>query len=259
MGAIDPLYSLSGFVVGFIVGLTGVGGGSLMTPLLILVFGINPTTAVGTDLLYAAATKTAGTVVHGAGHRVEWRVVGLLAIGSVTTTALMLGVLAWTGGTSPEVNRLITIVLGVMLVITAVSLLLRRWLFRFAHSHREMPPRRQAMITIAFGALLGVLVSISSVGAGAIGVTVLMLLYPRLELNRIIGTDIAHAVPLTLIAGAGHWAIGDVNLTTVLSLLVGSIPGIVIASFLSPKFPEGAVRVTLAVVLCIVGGRMLLG
>jgi uncharacterized membrane protein YfcA len=257
LGAIDPLFSLSGFLVGFLVGLTGVGGGSLMTPLLILFFGIHPTSAVGTDLLYAAATKTAGTIVHGAGHRVEWRIVGLLAIGSVTTTALMLGVLAYTGGTSPEVNRLITLLLGVMLVLTAGSLLARRWLFRFAQNRREMSARRQLFITIAFGAVLGVLVSISSVGAGAIGVTVLMLLYPRLGLNRIVGTDIAHAVPLTLIAGAGHWAIGDVDLSILASLLVGSIPGIVIASVLSPKFPEPAVRITLAVVLGIVGARML--
>jgi uncharacterized membrane protein YfcA len=230
-----------------------------MTPLLVLLFGISPTAAVGTDLLYAAATKTAGTVVHGAGHRVEWRVVGLLAIGSITATALMLGVLAFTGGTSPGVNRLITLVLGVMLVLTAISLLARRWLYRFAHSRREMAPRRQVAVTIVFGALLGVLVSISSVGAGAIGVSVLMLLYPRLELNRIIGTDIAHAVPLTLIAGVGHWFIGDVHIATVLSLLVGSIPGIVIASFLSPKFPEPAVRITLAVVLGVVGTKMLMG
>jgi uncharacterized membrane protein YfcA len=259
LGPIDPLFSLSGFIVGFIVGLTGVGGGSLMTPLLILLFGINPTAAVGTDLLYAAATKTAGTVVHGAGHRVDWKVVGLLASGSITATALMLGVLAWTGGTSPQLNRLIAVVLGVMLVLTATSLLARRWLYRFAQARRELAPRRQAAITIAFGALLGVLVSISSVGAGAIGVSVLMLLYPKLELNRIIGTDIAHAVPLTLIAGAGHWAIGGVHLATVLSLLVGSIPGIVIASVLSPKFPEPAVRMTLAAVLGAVGAKMLMG
>ncbi len=259
MWAIDPLYSLAGFAVGFIVGMTGVGGGSLMTPLLILLFNVHPATAVGTDLLFAALTKSAGTMVHGAGRRIEWGIVWRLGAGSVATTAMTLMVLAAVGGTSPEITRVISVVLGVMLLVTALSLVLRRWLFRFAHSRGSLSPQHQGLITIAFGALLGVLVSITSVGAGAIGVTVLMLLYPRLGLDRIVATDIAHAVPLALAAGLGHWAIGDVDWPTLLSLLLGSIPGIVIASFLAPRVPEALVRFALAAILCIVGTRMLFG
>lgn len=254
---IDPLYSLSGFFVGLIVGFTGVGGGSLMTPLLILLFNVHPATAVGTDLLFAATTKTAGTLVHGFNGHVDWRVVARLGIGSVTASAITLFVLSQLGGSDPAVARVLALVLGGMLVLTALSLLFRRWLFRFAHRHRELPPLAQTVATIAFGALLGVLVSISSVGAGAIGVTVLMLLYPRLPLIRVVATDIAHAVPLTLVAGTGHWLIGNVEWSMLASLLAGSIPGIIIASFFAPKIPESAVRYLLAAVLTIVGLRLL--
>ena len=257
MWGIDPVYGLSGFLVGAIVGLTGVGGGSLMTPLLILLFNVHPATAVGTDLLYAAITKSAGTLVHGIGGNVEWRVVGLLGLGSVTTSAITLWLLAEAGGQSPEVGHLVGIVLGVMLVLAALSLVFRRWLFRFAVGHREPPPRLRMTITILFGALLGVLVSVSSVGAGAIGVTVLMLLYPRLPMVRIIATDIAHAVPLTLAAGVGHWIIGNVDWPMLASLLVGSIPGIVITSLFAPKIPEAITRVLLAAVLALVGIKLL--
>ncbi|WP_291397844.1 sulfite exporter TauE/SafE family protein [Devosia sp.] len=254
---IDPLYSLSGLFVGLVVGLTGVGGGSLMTPLLILLFNVHPATAVGTDLLFAATTKTAGTLVHGFNGHVDWRVVARLGVGSVSASAVTLLVLHQLGGSDPGVAHVLALVLGGMLVLTALSLLFRRWLFRFAHRHRELPPLSQAAITVAFGALLGVLVSVSSVGAGAIGVTVLMLLYPRLSLVRIVATDIAHAVPLTLVAGLGHWLIGNVEWSMLASLLVGSIPGIVIASMFAPKVPEAAVRYLLAAVLAIVGLRLL--
>lgn len=257
MWGINPLYSVSGFVVGAIVGLTGVGGGSLMTPLLILLFGIHPATAVGTDLLYAAITKSAGTLVHGLGRNVDWRVVGTLAIGSVTAATITLSWLSTAGGQSPDVAHLLGVVLGGMLVLTALSLVLRRWLFRFAAGHRELPTRTRFIITVLFGALLGVLVSISSVGAGALGVTVLMLLYPRLPLLRIVATDIAHAVPLTLVAGLGHWMIGNVDWGMLGSLLVGSIPGIVIASLFAPKIPEAVVRFLLATVLAVVGIKLL--
>lgn len=257
MWGIDPLYSLSGFVVGAIVGLTGVGGGSLMTPLLILFFGIHPATAVGTDLLYAALTKTAGTLVHGLGRNVDWHVVGTLGLGSVTAAAITLWWLSTIGGQSPEIAHLLGVVLGGMLMLTALSLLLRRWLLRFAAGHRELPSRTRFIVTVLFGALLGVLVSISSVGAGALGVTVLMLLYPRLPLLRIVATDIAHAVPLTLVAGLGHWMIGNVDWGMLASLLVGSIPGIVIASLFAPKVPETVVRFLLATVLAVVGIKLL--
>ena len=189
---IDPLYALSGFFVGLIVGFTGVGGGSLMTPLLILIFNIHPASAVGTDLMFAAVTKTAGTAVHGFNRYVDWRIVGKLAIGSVTAAALTLFVLSRIGGSDPGVAHLLALLLGAMLVLTALSLIFRNRLFSFARTHRELPPKLQTAMTIGFGALLGVLVSISSVGAGAIGVTVLMLLYPRLPLVRVVGSQPAY-------------------------------------------------------------------
>lgn len=255
---IDPLYALSGFFVGLIVGFTGVGGGSLMTPLLILFFNVHPATAVGTDLLFAATTKTAGTLVHGFNRHVDWSVVAKLGIGSVSASAITLYVLAQVGGSDPTVAHVLALILGAMLVLTALSLLFRRWLFRFAHRHRELPPATQTAVTIAFGALLGVLVSVSSVGAGAIGVTVLMLLYPRLPLVRVVASDIAHAVPLTLVAGLGHWLIGNVEWSMLASLLVGSIPGIVIASLFAPRIPEVVVRYLLVAVLTVVGVRLLM-
>ncbi|HEY9010442.1 MAG TPA: sulfite exporter TauE/SafE family protein [Devosia sp.] len=259
MFGIDPLYSLSGFVVGVVVGLTGVGGGSLMTPLLILLFNIHPATAVGTDLLYAALTKSAGTFMHGRNRNVDWKVVGTLALGSVAASALTLWGLASLGGSSPEVTRLISQVLGGMLVLTALTLFFRRWLVRFAHDHREPNPRLQAILTVAVGAGIGVLVSISSVGAGAIGVVALMLLYPRMPILKVVATDVAHAVPLTAVAGLGHWAIGNVDLGMLASLIVGSIPGILLASWFSPKVPEAVLRVMLGVVLTVVGVKLVSG
>jgi hypothetical protein len=256
---IDPLYSLSGFAVGVVVGLTGVGGGSLMTPLLILLFNIHPATAVGTDLLYAALTKSAGTFMHGFNRNVDWKVVGTLALGSVTAAALTLWGLASLGGSSPETTKLISQVLGGMLVLMALTLFFRRWLVRLARDHREPNPRTQAILTVAVGAGIGVLVSISSVGAGAIGVVALMLLYPRMPILKVVATDVAHAVPLTAVAGLGHWAIGNVDLGMLASLIVGSIPGILLASWFSPKVPEAVLRVLLGLVLTVVGVKLVSG
>lgn len=252
---IELLYALSGLVVGFIVGLTGVGGGSLMTPLLILLFGIHPATAVGTDLLYAATTKSAGSLVHGFNKTVDWRIVGRLALGSVPAAAITLFVLSG-GVQTPATGRILSVALGSMLVLTAISLIFRNQLARFAGKHRELPPLPQTLLTILTGLVLGVLVSISSVGAGAIGVTVLMLLYPKLGVHRIVGTDIAHAVPLTLVAGIGHWALGDVDWHMLLALLCGSIPGILIASRVAPAVNERIIRWLLAAVLTIVGLKL---
>ena len=259
MFGIDPLYSLSGFVVGAIVGLTGVGGGSLMTPLLILLFNVHPATAVGTDLLYAALTKSAGTLMHGFNRNVDWRIVLTLGLGSVSTAMLTLWALSGMGGSSPETTKLISQVLGGMLIVTALTLFFRRWLLGFARTHRELGPRAQAALTVAVGGVIGVLVSISSVGAGAIGVTPRMLLYPRLPLLRIVATDVAHAVPLTAVAGMGHWAIGNVDGGMLVSLLVGSVPGILLASWFSPRIPEMLLRVLLGAVLVLVGLKLLFG
>lgn len=253
---VEVLYAVSGLLVGFIVGLTGVGGGSLMTPLLILLFGVPPVTAVGTDLLYASVTKSAGTLVHGFNKSVDWRIVGQLALGSVPAAALTLALLSVTGTETSGTAHLFAIALGAMLLLTAVSLIFRNTIARFATGRRELAPLPQAVLTTAFGAAIGVLVSVSSVGAGAIGVTVLMLLYPKLSVHRIVGSDIAHAVPLTLVAGAGHWIIGNVDWQMLVWLLAGSVPGILISSRLAPRIDERLIRWALAIVLVIVGIKL---
>jgi uncharacterized membrane protein YfcA len=259
MHTIDPLYALSGFVVGVLVGMTGVGGGSLMTPLLILLFGIHPATAVGSDLLYAAATKTAGTLAHGLNDTIEWRIVGRLAAGSVPMTALTLFALSKLDLGGAAASQLITGVLSVALFVTAGALIFRRQIVN-AYGERlgRLDARRTRILTIATGAVLGMLVSISSVGAGAIGVSALVLLYPRLPTARIVGSDIAHAVPLTLLAGIGHWIMGSVDWHLIGSLLAGSLPGIFLGSYMSSRVPDAVLRLTLATTLVIVGSKLVL-
>jgi uncharacterized membrane protein YfcA len=196
----DWLYPLSGFVVGAIVGLTGMGGGSLMTPLLILLFGVHPLTAVGTDLLYAAVTKTAGTAIHSKKGNVDWRVAGLLAAGSVPATVLTIWVLSRVPKQSPTTAAIISMSIGVALIIAAVAIFLRRRIRDYALARADNPTRTRYSdpITVVFGAVLGVLVSLCSVGAGALGLAVLYFLYPRLPPVRIVGSDLAHAVPSPL-------------------------------------------------------------
>lgn len=253
---ISPLYALSGFAVGVIVGLTGVGGGSLMTPLLVLLFGVHPATAVGTDLLYACLTKVVGTVVHGRHGAVDWRLVRLLASGSVPASALTILALRMLGPATPANASWINLVLGLALLLTAASMAARGRLRLLAPALGELPPRRQAALTIGTGVVIGALVSMSSVGAGAIGVTALYFLYPRLSARGIVASDIAHAVPLTLVAGIGHWFVGSVDLGMLGSLLTGSIPGIIVGGLLAPRVPEGGLRMALAAVLTLVGARL---
>src|SRR5215470_8204782 len=230
------LYALTGFCVGALVGMTGVGGGSLMTPLLILMFGIHPVSAVGTDLLYAAATKSCGSLIHGLARTVDWKIVGRLAAGSLPATAGCLFVLSRFDLSGGAARALITMALGVALYLTAFMLMFRRYILAsYAARFGDVSPTRTAALTILVGAALGILVSISSVGAGAIGVTALILLYPRLPAARIVGTDIAHAVPLTLLGGIGYWILGSIDWYLLGSLLVGSIPGIVVGSYLAAR------------------------
>jgi uncharacterized membrane protein YfcA len=257
--SVQPLYSLSGFAVGLLVGLTGVGGGSLMTPILILLFGIHPASAVGTDLLYAAATKTAGSLVHGYNRTVDWRVVRRLASGSVPATALTILALSFVNLNGALARDLIAGLLTVALFFTALTLVFRdRIVRRHAPRIGRMSERRVAGLTVAVGAILGVLVSISSVGAGAIGVTALILLYPQLPIARIVGSDIAHAVPLTLVAGLGHWWLGSIDLNLLIPLLLGSVPGIVLGSYVVTRVPETALRLLLAGTLAIVATKLAL-
>ena len=255
----DWLYTLSGFVVGAIVGLTGVGGGSLMTPLLVLLFGVHPATAVGTDLLYAAITKAGGTAVHAKKGHVDWRITRLLAAGSIPAAALTIWALSFLPKRSPEVTHVISMSLGVALLLTACAIVFRSKLQRRAlvHADDAAHTKLRAPITVAVGALLGVLVTISSVGAGALGVAVLFYLYPRLPAIRIVGSDVAHAVPLTLVAGIGHWLIGSVDWALLGSLLLGSLPGIWLGSHASAKVPDRFLRPILASMLVLIGGKLI--
>src|SRR5690242_576512 len=254
---IDPLFSLSGFVVGLLVGMTGVGGGSLMTPLLILLFGVHPATAVGTDLLYAAATKTGGSLVHGFARSIDWRVVRRLACGSIPATVLTLAALSFLNLNGDAARGLITLVLSFALFLTAAVLVFGKSIID-AYRARviTVEPERTRVSTVMVGALLGVLVSISSVGAGAIGVVALVMLYPQLPMAKIVGSDIAHAVPLTLVAGLGHWTMGSVDWHIVISLLVGSLPGIFVGSYFAVRIPERALRLVLACTLFVVATRI---
>lgn len=258
-GSINFLYVFSGLGVGILVGMTGVGGGSLMTPLLILLFGVHPATAVGTDLLYASMTKTIGTVVHGFSNNIEWRVVGRLASGSVPATILMVYALSRVDLMSAQAAHDISFVLGLALLLTSLTLIFRtRFVSWYGRTVGELSPRATTVTTIAVGALLGALVSATSVGAGALGVTALIVLYPRLPVGRIVGSDIVHAVPLTLIAGLGHWFIGSINFGVLSSLLIGSMPGIVLGSYLALRVPDVLLRFSLAAVLVVVGGTLVM-
>jgi hypothetical protein len=257
--AIVPGYAISGLLVGILVGMTGVGGGSLMTPLLVLVFGFHPTTAVGTDLLFAAATKTVGATIHSAGKTVDWQIVRRLATGSVPATLLCLLLLAYFGVASKTVTHMISLTLGIALILSAVMLLFKDIIIKLIH--RCFPNaglNSPAWVTVLVGFILGVLVSLSSVGAGALGTVALIILYPRLPIVRIVGSDIAHAVPLTLLAGLGHWYLGTINFHLLESLLVGSIPGIIAGSYLARYSHDGVLKMCLGAILAVVGSKMLL-
>jgi hypothetical protein len=255
---IDPRYSAAGVLVGLLVGLTGVGGGSLMTPLLVLVFGFHPATAVGTDLLYASATKVAGTGVHGSKGTVDWRIVRRLATGSVPASLVTLATLSIAHARAEDTDRWIIDVLGGALVLTGAATFFRERIV--AHLNRvfaNVSERRVPALTVALGVLLGALVTLTSVGAGALGMTALLVLYPRAPLARLVGSDIAHAVPLTLIAGIGHWALGSVDGSLLASLLVGSIPGIVAGSLLAARVSDRVLVPVLATTLVVVGAKLL--
>jgi uncharacterized membrane protein YfcA len=237
--------------------MTGVGGGSLMTPLLILLFGVHPATAVGTDLLYAAATKTGGSLVHGFARSIDWRVVRRLACGSIPATLLTLAALSFLNLNGDAARGLITLVLSFALFLTAAVLVFGKSIID-AYRARviAVEPERTLVSTVMVGALLGILVSISSVGAGAIGVVALVMLYPQLPMAKIVGSDIAHAVPLTLVAGLGHWTMGSVDWHIIISLLVGSLPGIFVGSYFAVRIPERALRLVLACTLFVVASRI---
>ena len=253
--------SASGFVVGVIVGLTGVGGGALMTPLLLLVFGVPVQTAVGTDLLYAALTKSAGTIAHGFAKSVDWLVVRRLSCGSIPAAAITVWFLR-SGSIERVADQLIVNALGGALIMTGIAQLFRPLLHKVGQRLRTGRPEHfrsaQPLLTVVAGVLIGALVTLTSIGAGALGAAVLTYLYPyRLTPVRLVATDIAHAIPLALVAGAGHLSIGNVDFSLLGWLLLGSVPGIVVGARLAAHSPDTLLRGLLAVVLTFVGGRML--
>ncbi len=252
----DPLFTLAGLAVGICIGLTGVGGGALMTPILILSFGIPPLVAVGTDLLYAAFTKASGVWFHSRRGNVRWDLAGRLAMGSIPTslfTAWMLGQFEQ----SALLEQVISVALGITLMTTSLVLLLRERLHRGALAHgtrlHSWCRRHRRGLLTALGALLGVLVTLSSVGAGALTAAMLFLLFPRMPALAVVGTDLIHAVPLTAIAGLGHLQLGSVDFTLLGSLLLGSIPGTALGSYLGQRVPETFLRRRLAGLLLIAG------
>lgn len=254
------IYTLSGLAVGFIVGLTGVGGGSLMTPILVAL-GIPPLKAVGTDLLYAAITKAGGVYVHNKKKTIDWKITGLMAMGSLPAAVLTLIVLHWLGITDKNSGPIIKTLLGTGLILTALAMLFKQYLHKLGEEHDHDAihnnPKKLAITTVITGIVLGILVTISSIGAGAIGTVALFFLYPRIATVKIVGSDIAHAVPLTLVAGLGHLALGSVNIPLLLSLLAGSLPGIYFGSHLSVHFPDKALRPALAGMLALIGTLMI--
>ncbi|CAM4014599.1 sulfite exporter TauE/SafE family protein [Pseudomonas wadenswilerensis] len=252
-------FTLAGLVVGFIVGMTGVGGGSLMTPIL-LWFGINPATAVGTDLLYAAITKASGVWVHGKNKNIDWKITGWLTLGSVPAAALTLWFLASLDADTQAANAIIKQGLAVVLVLTALAILFKSKLQAFASKHAgdryHLSGTSLNLLTVATGVVLGVMVSLTSIGAGALGTVALFLLYPYLVTRRLVGTEIAHAVPLTLVAGLGHASMGNMDWSLLGYLLLGSLPGIYMGSHLTGRISDSILRPCLAGMLLMIGYKL---
>jgi len=258
---VDVSIPCSGFVVGLVVGITGIGGGSLMTPILVLLFGIAPQTAVGTDLLFACITKVFGAIVHGQKGAVDWQIVRRLSYGSLPAAAFTVILLAYVGGGQIR-SGVILSALGVALLVTAAGLLVRKQLHEVGKRLRTENAVRfkqlQPGLTVITGVGVGALVALTSVGAGALGTVALVYLYPyRLRPVKLVGTDIAHAIPLTLVAGAAHLVLRNPDFVLLAKLLMGSIPGIVLGSTLSARIPEAFVRNAIAAIMVVVAVRLL--
>ncbi|MDR3394600.1 MAG: sulfite exporter TauE/SafE family protein [Parasulfuritortus sp.] len=255
------MYSLVGLFVGTMVGATGVGGGAIMTPLLILLMGVSPHTAVGTDLLYASLTKMVGVGIHGSRNRVDWKVVRLLASGSLPAAIVTLIWLRWAESSGVS-NGVVIAALGVILMITSLMMVFRPLLNRIGRHLRITEPthfiKYQPVLTVLAGAILGFLVALTSIGAGALGSVMLVFLYPlRLTPVKLVATDLAHAIPLALVAGAGHILLGNVDFVLLGWLLLGSIPGVMIGAHFAGKLPDRVLRIAIAVVLGSIGLKLL--
>jgi uncharacterized membrane protein YfcA len=254
----DVQFVASGFAVGLLVGMTGVGGGSLMTPLLTLMFGVTPAVAVGTDLAFASLTKGVGTFTHRLRGTVHWDIVRRLCVGALPAALLASLALKYFGTLSHEMGQIIRYMIATSVMLTVVALLFKRKMLAWitAHPERQLQGAALRNATIFSGAVLGVLVTISSIGAGAIGATLLVMLYPRLSAAEVAGTDIAYAVPLTAIAAVGHWWLGSIDWNLLLTLLVGSVPGITLGSYAARAVPERLLRSILAVTLVAVAAKL---
>lgn len=262
-------FILAGLFVGTIVGMTGVGGGSLMTPILIFGFAIQPAVAVGTDLLFAAITKSGGILSYWKHGVVNWLVVRRLALGSVTTTLITLWLLNVTGANEGHHDKIITVALGIALILTSSALLFKSAIANLLRARAGHPvvsalyrirqdEQHKALATVVTGGFLGVMVTMSSVGAGALGAVILLFLYPKMKGVEIVATDIAHAVPLTAVAGLGHSTMGTVDWSLLSYLLIGSLPGIYLGSHLGIRIPDTVMRPLLATILLVIGVKCLL-
>ena len=247
----DFLYILAGAAVGFVIGLTGVGGGSLMTPLLVLGFNIQPAIAVGTDLLYAAITKASGVWSHQKLKNINWPIVKNLSLGSIPGSVVCIYIIQHFNLSGEVFEHIISITLGFMLIMTSVVILFKDTISK--HFKKPANYNPSPIIIISLGVILGVLVTLSSVGAGAIGGAILLLLYPSLRTRTIVGTDIAHAVPLTAVAGLGHFQLGHIDFNLLFSLIIGSLPAIYIGTMVGEKLPEKMLKYIVASILLIIG------
>ena len=264
LSLINWLFIAAGSLVGFVIGSTGVGGGSLMTPILVLGFSISPAVAVGTDLLYAAMTKFSGVFFHHKNNHVDWKIVGLLALGSIPSSLITIASLEYIKAAGLNSDRFMMLTLSVMLILTSFIILIKARLVSYvSHHHGESAfvttlKKYRPHITVLSGFALGILVTISSVGAGAIGSAILFLLYPNKKPISIVGTDIAHAVPLTAIAGMGHLHYGSVDFNLLTSLLIGGIPAIYLGSALGKYIPDHWLRSGIALLLFAMGVKLAL-
>jgi uncharacterized membrane protein YfcA len=253
--------SSAGFGVGLAVGMTGVGGGSLMTPLLVLAFGFAPITAVGTDLWFAAVTKIVGGTLHNHKGTVDWQVLRRMYIGSIPATILTL---TWMGLTRTVQTNHGTIMhaLGAVLLVTAIAMLSRKKIQSLGAHLRTTTAANflaaQPWLTVLAGVILGVVVPLTSVGAGAFGTVMLLYIYPlRMHGSRLAGTDIVHAIPIVVISGIGHLLMGNVDFKLLISLLAGSIPGILVGTLIATRSPEIVLRGAIALVLGCVSVKLL--
>ncbi|MBV1788566.1 sulfite exporter TauE/SafE family protein [Marinobacterium sp. D7] len=255
-------YIVAGMVVGVVVGLTGIGGGALMTPILIVVFGIPPFVAVSTDLLYAAVTKCGGIWSYARKQLVHWRIVGFLLLGSLPGSLVTLNYLEGLDGLE-QIEYLMNLTLGVSLVLTSVAVFLRSRIRAFAESLQDNGlaaglRKWRPAITVATGFALGAMVTLSSVGAGALGTALLIVLYPRMSMPAIVGTDLVHAVVLTSVAGAGHYQMGGVDLQLLAFLLIGSLPGVFVGSHIGARLSPRLMQPIMGTLLMAIGLRFVL-